>query len=178
VNYSDPTGEWLALAVIGVGGFVSGGYEAGLAYSSGASLDQVVGAFGRGFVSGAVGTTVGIGTGLASKNPALSGMTGSLSANLVDQLIKNGGDINSLSAWSATKSTTLGGLLGPFVKNSPGLKTIGRKPDLFSPRDFNEYGKNSWRLVFQRMTRSLLGKFINSYIEYLSNSGVPCNESK
>lgn len=79
VNLADPSGKilpLLALALVGTGGLVNGVIEAGAAAFDTQYPIQLTKAFGKGFVSGSVGTATGLTVGLLTANPVLVGTKG------------------------------------------------------------------------------------------------------
>ncbi len=171
LNLVDPNGDIpLVFVIIGTGGLISGGVDAYSSYLAGGNYHDVAFAFGRGFISGVVGTTVGIGVGLATLNPILTGASAGLSGNLVDQYISNGGNLGCLDPLSAAQSTVVGGILGSVPSRITGLKTIGRKPNLFVSRSFSNYGKNSHRMIGQKAVGGVLSKNVNSFINRLKGN--------
>jgi hypothetical protein len=177
VNLIDPDGDivlpLLALGLVTIGGLVDGGVEAYAELQKGGDSGQIAGAFGKGFVSGVVGTSVGLGIAILTKNPSLIGSSASLSANLTDQLISNGGNLNDLNVVPAGEATGLGWLLGPVVQNIPGLQTVGQLPNVFLSRSLSQFGPNSMRLLGQEATSDVF----SSILDLLSGDASSNNNS-
>jgi hypothetical protein len=99
-------------------------------------LGNILGAAGRGFVSGPVGTAVGLGIGLATKNPYLVGASAGLAENLTNQILSKK-EIDPIDAAIATGAGAVGGILG-HTAYPPGR---GRPPSLITNR--STYGPKS-----------------------------------
>jgi RHS repeat-associated protein len=141
-NAIDPDGRIpLIAAIIGVGGLVSGVIEAAATVRCGGSLGDVAKSFGVGFVSGAAGTAVGLAVAVGTKNPALIGASAGFTAHIVSESLKG----NTLDPLRASTATGLGALGGAAAAKVPGLKQMGKKPDLFNPRPLKDFKKNSLR---------------------------------
>lgn len=141
INFIDPKGE-IAIPLIAaipiVGGLINGGIEA---FQCKGDLSAKAGAFAKGFASGFVGTAVGLGVAAGTANPFLIGASGGLSANLVDQAL-SGNDLDAKSAAIATVSGAVGGKVASRV-----LPLKGRRPSLIKPRNGDNFGRNSQRLL-------------------------------
>ena len=164
VSLSDPTGEiipLLAFGLIATGGLV-GGTSRVLTQGGG------LGSFGRGFLSGSVGTATGLGVGLLTKNPFASATAGAATSDALDQLLF--GDcfnFNQFATNTAIGGLTggllgLGGSAGNLASKIPGLQTVGRLPKVFKPRTFSEFGKNSQRLIGQELFNSTISSAVGA----------------
>jgi RHS repeat-associated protein len=168
VSYSDPSGKLLpllAFALIGTGGLVNGIVDGTSAAALG--TQDPFAAFGKGFVSGAVGTATGLAVAALTKNPALIGSTAGLASNLTSQLLDNGFRFDELSARKAVLSTVLGaggGFLPQVVRKIPGLQTRGRLPDPWKPRSLSEFGPNSWRLLINAAVTGVVGGTVGNFV--------------
>ncbi|MFQ6029465.1 MAG: RHS repeat-associated core domain-containing protein, partial [Dehalococcoidia bacterium] len=168
VNFTDPSGKLvplLALGLIGTGGLVNGTVQAGAAAFDTQDPVELAKAFGKGFLSGSVGTGTGLLLTLLTANPVIVGAGSGLASNLTNQLLDNGFRFDRLSARKATVGTALGATLGPLGKRIPGLRTRGRLPDPFKPRGITEFGPNSLRLLGQAAVTGSTGGVIGGLIE-------------
>jgi hypothetical protein len=140
VDNTDPTGEFVPLIVIlpAIGGLVGGIADV----LSAGECENKFAAFGRGFVSGAVGTLAGIGVIATTGNPWLAGAAAGTVSQGLDQTISG-----QYNLPNAVVGTVTGGILGGAAAKA--LPTIGRLPNLLTPRTSSNMGLNSLRLVGQ-----------------------------
>jgi RHS repeat-associated protein len=155
----DPSGNIPLLAIIpAVGGAISGGFSAYDAYQNDKNIFT---AFGTGFVSGAAGTLAGIGAAAVTGNPYVGGAAGGAVGNLIDTGL-SGGQFNTINFGTSVVS---GSVLGPLASRI--IPTQGRLPNLFTPRNMDNFGPNSARLVgqegFSGLTGGALGAASNSF---------------
>ncbi len=139
----DPQGEFLILIIPVVGGLIGGIADAYNAKDG----ESVGGAFLQGFASGFVGTAVGVGVGLIpGVGPILAGAIGSGVANIIDQEI-DAYNHNTNFDWGqlglAVGTGGIGGGLFP---------TVGRLPNVFTPRGLSGLGANSIREINQTIS--------------------------
>jgi RHS repeat-associated protein len=144
VDFIDPNGEAvpLALIIIGVGGVIKGGFDAYSAYDGSHSLPCAAKAFGKGFVSGAIGTGVGLLTGMATMNPFITGASSGLASSVSGELLNGWNNNSAAKVMIATAE-------GLFTL--PILGTKGRLPNLWTPRTMQDLGPNSIRLIGQEV---------------------------
>lgn len=160
VAFTDPTGEFavpVALVIVGAGGLIGGGFELVDAIRSHQSFGQAAAAFGRGFVSGSVASATGLLIAIGTHNPYLIGAGAGLAGNLTSQLLSNGGNFKCLNASDALIDTVVGGASAGIATHIPGLRLIGREPDLYKPRKLGQFGKNSLRLIGQEIFGGITG---------------------
>jgi len=143
ITLVDPSGEFPLLVILPVvGGTISGAFSAADVFAAGGGFGDVATAFGRGFVSGATGTLVAIGVGVATGGNAIAaGAAGGAVGNLVDQALSG----NGFDPLGFATATIVGGVLGPLVDEL--IPTRGRLPNLLKWRNFNNFGPNSIRLT-------------------------------
>jgi RHS repeat-associated protein len=157
--FTDPNGEFalpLAAAVVGIGGVIGGGFSAYEAISNHQSFGQVVGAFGHGFATGAISSGTGVLIALGTGNPYLIGAGAGLAGELTDQLLSG----DCLDPLALGIKTVVGAFTGGIVSKIPGLQTVGRKPNLFTPRSISNYGKNSRRILGQEIVGGIGGSAV------------------
>ncbi|MGH8702160.1 MAG: DUF6531 domain-containing protein [Burkholderiales bacterium] len=141
---TDPTGEAVPLVILIpiVGGGINAVASAiSAARECNARWGDIAAAAGRGFLSGAVGTAVGLGVGIATKNPALIGSSAGLAENVTTQLLSGRG-ISDLDPLEATFATGFGALGGAAARAAfpPGR---GRPAALSRPRGLEDFGPKS-----------------------------------
>jgi hypothetical protein len=122
-------------------------------------------AFGRGFVSGAVGTLAGIGVVTTTGNPWLAGAAAGAVAQGLDQSIA--GEYNLPVA---VAGVVTGGLAGGAAAKA--LATVGRLPSLLTPRTPSNMGLNSLRMVGQETGSDVAGAA--AAVALPSNSSEEC----
>lgn len=148
VSNTDPTGEFVPLIVILP---VIGGIAGGIAdVISAGPCTKWYNAFGRGFVSGAVGTVAGIGVTLTTGNPWLAGAAAGAVSHGLDQAIS--GETNLGAGVVGVAAGAIGG--GVMAKLLP---TIGRLPSLVLPRTLQNTGPNSVRMMGQETGSDAVG---------------------
>jgi RHS repeat-associated protein len=190
IIFTDPDGKALPLLLAGIvvtGGLVGGGIEAFTTWRSGGSWTDVGASYGKGFISGAVGTgtTMGV-TALTGGNIVLGGTAGGLAGNLtsqsLDQISKHRTiKVEEFDPISAIASTVLGGFLARVNIGGkiPGMKTMGRLPNIFAQRTLKQMGRNSWRIIGQQAVNDIASgnasKLIDSITDFISGnvSGLP-----
>ena len=118
-------------------------------------MSEVAGAFGRGFVSGASGTLAGIGIGIATGNPFAAGAAGGAVSSIVDQGISG-----KFNRDNFLVSTMTGAIAGPLASKL--LPTVGRLPNLLTPRNAGNFGKDSMRLTGQESLSGTVGGVVGS----------------
>ncbi|MDZ4154999.1 MAG: RHS repeat-associated core domain-containing protein [Methylococcales bacterium] len=155
----DPSGNIPLLVIIpATGGAISGAFSAYDAYQND---KNVFTAFGTGFVSGAAGTLAGIGAAAVTGNPYVGGAAGGAVGNLIDTGL-TGGQFNTINFGTSVVS---GSALGPLASRI--IPTQGRLPNLFTPRNMDNFGLNSAQLVgqegFSGLTGGSLGVISNSF---------------
>ncbi len=149
VNLVDPKGNMPLLAVLpAIGGFIGGFSD----LVSAGPCENKWRAFGRGFISGAVGTLAGMGAIAATGNPWIAGGAGGAVSNLIDQSLKADHKFSLVEFGESTVFGTIGG--GVINKLMP---TTGRLPSLIIVRNRSNFGPNSQRLVKQEFSNDALG---------------------
>ena len=108
-------------------------------------------AFGRGFVSGATGTLVGLGVTALTGNPWLAGAASGEISSIADQALAG----ESLDPIKVATSTGLGAVGGKVL--SLAFPTVGRLPSMTLPRTLQNIGPNSQRLLIQEGGNDALG---------------------
>jgi RHS repeat-associated protein len=163
VDNADPTGEFVPLIVIlpAIGGLVGGISDV----LSAGKCENKFAAFGRGFVSGAIGTLAGIGVITATGNPWLAGAAAGAVSQGLDQSIAG-----QYSLPNAVVGVVAGGLAGGVAAKA--LATVGRLPNLLTPRTPSNMGLNSLRMVGQE-TRSDVSAAVIA-VAVSSNSSEEC----
>lgn len=166
----DPTGEILPLiaAIVGIGAGVNGSIQAGLVLSHGGSAGDAARAFGKGAVSGALGTLAGLGVAAVSGNPYLIGAAAGFTTNVTGQLL-DGKSLNQLDARNAAIATAAGALGGRAAEN-PALALRGRHPDLFTDRAISEYGANSLRELAKEAVTGVASNSAEQVFELMKNA--------
>jgi len=149
ISFTDPSGEAVPLLLLlpAVGGTVGGIADvltAGL-------CENKWKAFGRGFVSGAVGTLAGMGVGALTGNPWLAGAATGETSSILDQGLAG----EPIDAIKVAESTAVGAVGGKLVSEL--FPTRGRLPSLTRPRTLQNLGPNSQRLVSQEFGNDALG---------------------
>lgn len=160
---TDPSGQFVPLIVIlpAVGGLVGGISDVLTA----GKCENKLAAFGRGFLSGAVGTLAGIGVVTATANPFLAGAAAGAVSQGLDQAIS--GDANLPAAVVGVAS---GGLAGGGMAKA--LSTVGRLPNLLTPRTLQNMGLNSIRMVGQETGGDAISA--TTGLPVSSSSGTEC----
>src|SRR4051794_735537 len=128
VSFVDPSGEFLPLAIAAAvigGGLVNGAIEGVKSALSGCSMGSVLGAAGRGFVSGAAGTLTAIGVTAATGNPIAGGVAGGAVTEGVNQAFTGEFDPVAIGISAAAGAVVVGEHI---------LPTRGFKPSLWRPR--------------------------------------------
>ena len=170
INNTDPSGEFVPLlAILPVIGGVIGGISD--VATAGPCQDKLA-AFGRGFVSGALGTLTGIGVTVATGNPFLAGAAGGEVASITDQGLAGEG----MNPVDVAQSILTGGIGGKLL--SLALPTVGRLPSLRLPRTLQNIGPNSQRLIGQEAGADALGGVTNYVINAVQSpaaSACGCN---
>lgn len=163
VNFIDPDGRIpIFIPIILTGGTISGIFDAYDAWNKGQSFGCIAKSFGVGFASGAVGTTTGLVVGLATANPFLVGASGGLTSSLAKEGLNGWNDD---SAGKVFIGTAGGALTGPLAGKIPGLRTVGRQPNIWAERTLGEYGKNSNRLIGQEAAGGVMGTAFGNVTE-------------
>ncbi len=145
LKYIDPTGELPLIVLIPlVSGLVNGvieEFEESLNCDS--NVSSIIGAFARGFASGAGGSLAGIGAFALVKDVRTAGAAGSAVGTAIEQALT--GDF---SAGSFVKAAAIGAAAGP-VARKVFPRGRGAPPSLFKPRNLTNFGPNSHQLVGQ-----------------------------
>jgi RHS repeat-associated protein len=161
VSAIDPSGEFIPLiigaAIVG-GGLVNGAIEGIKSAIHGCSTGQILGAAGRGFVAGSVGTAVGIGVGeIPVVGPWLAGAAGGATTEFVSQALGGGDyDVGAIAVGAAVGAV-------PFGKW--GAPTRGFEPNVWRPRGPGTsltYGPNSQRIIGQAAIDTGMGNLIGT----------------
>ena len=149
IDNTDPTGKFVPLVVILpiIGGVIGGISDV----INATPCQDKWAAFGRGFLSGASGTLVGLGVTALTGNPWIAGAAAGESSSVIDQYIA-GEPINPEDVAVATVAGGIGGLV--FNKALP---TRGRLPNLTLPRNARNFGRNSQRMAGQESGTDALG---------------------
>ena len=152
IGARDPSGRTpLVLLLPLVGGLINGVADVLKA----GPCDSKLGAFGRGFVSGALGTSVSLL--LAPAGPFVAGAVGAGVSNSVDQYWEHG-SVNPLEFGVATVTGGIGGQVAAKYL-SP---TVGRLPNLWTPRNAGNFGLNSARMLNQEFSNDAAGAIVGS----------------
>jgi RHS repeat-associated protein len=144
VNLTDPTGEAVPLVILIpiVGGGINAVASAiSAARECDAGWGDIAAAAGRGFASGAVGTAVGLGVGIVTKNPALIGSSAGLAENITNQLLSGRG-MSDLDTVEATLATGFGAL-GGVAARAAFPPSPGRPASLLRSRGLEDFGPKS-----------------------------------
>jgi len=166
VNFKDPSGEFLPLIVLlpTVGGLIGGISDVLTA----GPCENKLKAFGRGFVSGAAGTLVGIGVGALTANPFLAGAASGEISSILDQSLAG----EPLDALKVANATLLGAVSGKIASDL--FPTRGPLPGLGRPRPF---GPNSQALSLQESGADALGgspQYLQNLLMHPNNSKSEC----
>ncbi|MGH8702162.1 MAG: RHS repeat-associated core domain-containing protein [Burkholderiales bacterium] len=148
LSFNDPTGEKIPLVVLIplIGGAVNAAIMGVEQYACSGDIGDALSTAGRGFVSGTVGTAVGLGVGLTTRNPALIGSAAGLAGNITDQLLsgRGMGDLDPIDAALGTGFGAAGGPAGraafPPGPGRPASLTRGRSLADFGPRSIEKVG--------------------------------------
>jgi len=169
VDNNDPNGEFVPLIVIlpVIGGLVGGISDVLTA----TSCQNKWAAFGRGFVSGATGTLVGLGVTALTGNPWLAGAAAGEISSISDQALAG----ESLDPIKVAASTGLGAVGGKLLSRA--FPTVGRLPSMTLPRTLQNTGLNSQRLMIQESGTDALGgggQYLLNAIQSPAGEGCGC----
>jgi hypothetical protein len=126
-------------------------------------------AFGRGFLSGASGTLVGLGVTALTGNPWLAGAAGGEVASIADQSLAG----ESLDPIKVGFGTVVGGIGGGAISRV--FPTVGRLPSLTLPRNLQNVGPNSQQMMLQEGGNDALGGVTQYPFQSPSASKCGCN---
>ena len=153
INFTDPSGQAVQIAVGGVIVFIGGVIGGVSEVLTKGECESGWAAFGRGFVSGAAGTFVGLITG----NPYIGGAAAGATSNLIETGLKE----DSISLSEFTVDTVTSALTAGLSSRIPGLKMIGQRPYLWKLRPLNKIGRNSLRWMGQEFTSDISTQIID-----------------
>ena len=159
---SDPTGQFLPLLVILP---LAGGGIGGLAdVLTAGPCDSKWGAFGRGFVAGAAGTFAGL---VSGDNPWIAGAVGGGASQLVDQALSGDWSPGNLAIGTVT-----GGVASGAVSKL--IPTVGRLPNLLIPRNMQNFGPNSARLLGREAANDIANGATQAGMSHGKDSNCSC----
>jgi len=167
VNLRDPSGEFVPLIVLlpAIGGVLGGLADVATA----GPCDSLLAAFGRGFVAGASGTLTGIGTLALTGNPWVAGAAAGTASQAVDQAISGDWNIKN-----AVVGAFGGGLAGGVLAKL--LPTVGRLPSLVIPRNMQNFGPNSLRMLGQEAGGDIATGSVEGLASSSGNLACTCRQ--
>ena len=171
VSLRDPSGEIpIFIVLVGVGGLYHGAIMAINEYQNcRQGFGHLAGAFGRGFVSGAVGTLAGLWAGVASENPLAVGFAGGAITSGVDQLFETG-TVN-------IRATLIGATIGAATEGigRSAVRLQGPRPNVWVPRAATRWGPNAARLAGRQAVGSSLDAIADRASHAVRQTPCGCN---